>query len=79
MQHDGNDAAHCPNAMTARNFRASTAEERAIYRKWIRGAVVVYGALFLICTVLAAVNYSGHNPSRTEVARGPATSQPRTN
>jgi hypothetical protein len=79
MQHDGNDAGHCPNAMTARNFRASTAEERAIYRKWIRGAVFLYSSAFLICTVIAMLTYSSDSLTRTAVARGPVTSHARTN
>jgi hypothetical protein len=80
MQHDGNDAGHCANAMTARDFHASTSEERAICRKWIRGAVVLYSSLFLICTVIAVVGHSSNSLTRiTAVSHGPANSQPRTN
>jgi hypothetical protein len=59
MSEHGGDAGHCSNGLTARNYRGATAEDRATYRKWIRGLVVLYGALLLISGVVAFVSYSG--------------------
>jgi hypothetical protein len=49
MSEHGGDAGHCSNGLTARNYRGATAEDRATYRKWIRGLVVFYSTLLLIC------------------------------
>jgi hypothetical protein len=50
--------------LTAQKYREATAEERVIYRKWLRGAVVVYGAL-LVTGLVAVATYSG--AGRTEL------------
>lgn len=55
----GDDAMRCSNGLTAQTFREATPEERVVYRRWMRGAIVLYGVLFLTCAVLAVVNYSG--------------------
>ena len=61
---DGDDAGRCANGLTAQKYREATAEERAIYRKWLRATVVIYSALLM--TVLVAVTtYSG--AGRTEL------------
>jgi hypothetical protein len=59
---NGDDAAHCANGLTADRFRDATVEERAIYRRWIRGVAAFYGALVLASGLLVAVGYSssGH-------------------
>jgi len=49
----GDDAGHCSNGLTAQKFRDSTPEERAVYRKWLRGMVLVYGTLLLMSGVAA--------------------------
>jgi hypothetical protein len=59
MREHGHDAGHCSNGLTAQNYRGSTAEDRATYRKWIRDLVVLYGALLLVSGVVAFVSYSG--------------------
>jgi hypothetical protein len=61
---DGDDAGRCANGLTAQKYREATAEERAIYRKWLRFTVVVYGAL-LMTVVVAVTTYSGSG--RTEL------------
>ncbi|MGY4480421.1 hypothetical protein [Bradyrhizobium sp. USDA 3364] len=43
----GDDAAHCSNGLNAQKFRDATPDERAIYRRWIRGAIMLYGLLAL--------------------------------
>jgi len=56
---EGDDAAHCSNGFTATKFRESTDEERATYRKWIRGMVIVYSTLLLASGVMVLVNSGG--------------------
>jgi hypothetical protein len=55
------DAAHCSNGLTAQKFREATDEERAAYRRWLRGIVFFYCGLLFISGV-AVVTYSdtGH-------------------
>ena len=54
---DGDDAGHCTNALTVRKFRNASSEERAIYRRWIRGIIFFYCGLLFIAGV-AVVNRS---------------------
>jgi hypothetical protein len=63
---NGDDAAHCSNGLTARKFRDATSEERATYRRWIRGIIFFYCGLLFIAGV-AVVNYSG--TGRTELTK----------
>lgn len=58
MSEHGDDAGHCSNGLTAQRFRDATAEERKMYRKWIRGMIAFYCALLLIVGALASMNYS---------------------
>ena len=66
MLTDGDDAGHCTNGLTARKFRDSTSEERATYRRWIRGIIFFYCGLLFIAGV-AVVLYSG--TGRTELTK----------
>ena len=66
MLMDGDDAGHCTNGLTARKFRDATSEERATYRRWIRGIIFFYCGLLFIAGV-AVVNYSG--TGRTELTK----------
>jgi hypothetical protein len=50
---------HCSNGLTAKRYREATEEERATYRKWMRGIIAFYGVLVLATGLLAAANYSG--------------------
>jgi len=63
---NGDDAAHCSNGLTARKFRDATSEERATYRRWMRGIIFFYCGLLFIAGV-AVVNYSG--TGRTELTK----------
>ena len=54
----GDDASRCSNGLTARKFREAPPEERVIYRRWLRGAIVFYAVLLLASGVLAVVSYS---------------------
>jgi hypothetical protein len=66
MLTDGDDAGHCSNGLTARKFREASSEERATYRRWIRGIIFFYCGLLFIAGV-AAVNYSG--TGRTDLTK----------
>ena len=63
MVEHGDDAAHCSNGLTAQKFRDATGEERAIYRRWMRGTIVT---LFLIAGGMLLMNYS--NASLTQLS-----------
>jgi hypothetical protein len=49
------DAAHVA-ASIKRNFRPATLEEQIIFRKWMRGALIFYGAVALVLGGLAIAN-----------------------
>ena len=55
----GDDAAHCSNGLNAQKFRDATLEERAIYRRWIRGAIMLYGLLALAAGAVVWMNGAG--------------------
>jgi hypothetical protein len=63
---DGDDAGHCSNGLTVRKFREATSDERATYRRWIRGIIFFYCGLLFIAGV-AVVNYSG--TGRTDLTK----------
>jgi hypothetical protein len=80
MHGDGDDAAHCSNGLSAQNYRAATAEDRVIYRKWILGMVVFYSALLLISGAVAiAIDSSVGLTRLTTVSAQPTAKSPRTN
>jgi hypothetical protein len=51
---DSDDAGHSSNGLTAQKYRKATPEERATYRKWMRGIAVFYCALLLVAGVAIA-------------------------
>ena len=51
---DGDDAGHCSNGLTAQKYREATSDERATYRKWMRGIVAFYCALLLVSSAAIA-------------------------
>lgn len=55
----GDDAAHCSNGLNAWNFRDATPADRAIYRRWIRGAIMLYGLLALGAGAAVWINGTG--------------------
>lgn len=55
----GDDAAHCSNGLDAQKFRDATPDERAIYRRWIRGAIMLYGLLALAAGAVFWINGTG--------------------
>jgi hypothetical protein len=80
MHEDGDDAGHCSNGLSARTYRTATAEERAVYRKWMRGTVVFYSTIALISGLVMIVSYSNTGLTRLTTLSGqPAMVAPRTN
>lgn len=80
MHEDGDDAGHCSNGLSAQAYRAATAEERAVYRRWIRGTVVFYGTILLISGLAMIANYSNTGLTRlTNLLGQSTTTPPRTN
>jgi hypothetical protein len=79
MPQDSDAAAHCSNGSTARRYREATEEERATYRRWMRGTVAFYCVLALVTGLLAAMNYSGAGLTRqlTHLSVRPAVTSPR--
>ena len=59
MREHGDNVGHCRNGLSTQNYRGASPEDRAIYRKWIRGMFVFYSTLLLISGVVAFVSYSG--------------------
>jgi hypothetical protein len=59
MVSDGDDAGRCSNGLTAQRFREATAEERATYRRWLRGTIAFYVVVLAISGAIAVANYSG--------------------
>ena len=75
---DGDSFTHYSNASTAKRYREETEEERATYRRWMRGIVVFYCVLGLVTGLLAAVNYSGAGFTQlTHLSGRPAATSPR--
>jgi hypothetical protein len=68
MLEHGHEAGHCSNGLSAQNYRGATAEERAIYRKWIRGTTLV-----LILGIVAIVSYSDTSLTRLTTLFGHLT------
>jgi hypothetical protein len=80
MHEDGDDAGHCSNGLSAETYRAATAEERAVYRKWIRGAVVFYSTIALISGLVMIVSHANTGLTRLTTLSGqPAAAASRTN
>jgi hypothetical protein len=76
----GNDAPRCSNGLTARTVREATPEEQVVCRRWLRGAIVLYGVLFVTSAVLAVVNYSGAGSMQiSKLSSRPTAASPRAN
>ena len=73
MLADGDDAGRCSNGLTAQKFREATTKERAIYRKWLRGSLVLYGAL-LMTGFVAVASHSRARIQLTDLLVRPSAS-----
>lgn len=76
MPEYGDDAGRCANGLSAQRFRAASAEERAIHRRWVIGMIMFYGTIVLVSGVAAIVSDSTSDLARltTVLARSPASS-----
>jgi hypothetical protein len=75
MFSEGADAARCSNALTASKFQKATSEEQAIYRKWLRGLVVLYCTLLLAVCTVGFVSFNSGPPQLSKLpANGAAVS-----
>jgi hypothetical protein len=80
MSGHGDDAGRCSNGLTARNYRAASNEDRTIYRRWIRGMAVAYGALLLISGVVAVTNFQSSGLTKiTALLAHPMTAATKSN
>jgi hypothetical protein len=57
------DVGHRANGLTAQKFREATEEERATYRRWLRGIIFLYFGLLFVSGV-AVATYSGTGRSQ---------------
>jgi hypothetical protein len=78
MLEDGDAAGYPSNGPTAKRFRGATEEERATYRKWMRGIIVFYSLLLLATGLLAAANWGGRSTQLTNLSVRPVATSPRT-
>ncbi|MGF6425193.1 MULTISPECIES: hypothetical protein [Bradyrhizobium] len=75
LQH-GDDAAHCSNGLNARNFRDATPDDRAIYRRWIRSAIMVCGLLAFAAGAVVWMNGTGIGPTQLTSLSSPSSMRP---
>jgi hypothetical protein len=78
MLDDGDAAGYASNGPTAKRFREATEEERATYRKWMRGIIAFYSLLVLATGLLAAANSGGGLTQLTNLSARPIATSPRT-
>ena len=76
---EGDDCAHCSNGLTASKFRESTGDDRATFRKWIRGMLIAYCALLLVSGVVMFVSSSGDRTQVSNLPSNTALASPRPN
>jgi hypothetical protein len=57
MPGDGDDAGHCSNGLSAGGYYEASAEDRTVYRRWMRGVIVFYASVLLIFAVAAIATY----------------------
>jgi hypothetical protein len=57
MLGDGDDAGHCSNGLSANNYRMADPEDRATFRRWLRGVAVFYLAVLMLSGAIAIVSY----------------------
>jgi hypothetical protein len=70
---DGDDAGQCSNGLSPGTYRAASAEDRATYRRWVRGLVVFYVTLLLVSGAVALVHYRDAGPTMLTTLDQPAT------
>jgi hypothetical protein len=56
MLGDGDDAGHCSNGLSADNYRDADPEDRATFRRWLRGVAVFYLAVLMLSGAIAILS-----------------------
>ena len=59
MVDDGYHSGRYSSRSAAQKLRKTTPEDRATYRKWLRGTITFYLTVFLISGAIGAMNYFG--------------------
>ena len=59
MVDDGYHSGRYSSRSAAQKLRETTPEDRATYRKWLRGTITFYLTVFLISGAIGALNYFG--------------------
>jgi hypothetical protein len=59
MVDDGYHFGRYSSRSAAQKLREATPEDRATYRKWLRGTITFYLTVFLISGAIGALNYFG--------------------
>ncbi|WFU36105.1 hypothetical protein QA635_17490 [Bradyrhizobium brasilense] len=72
----GDDAAHCSNGLNAQNFRNAAPDDRVIYRRWIRGAIMVYGLLAFAAGAVVWINGTGIGQTQLTSLSNPSSMRP---
>jgi hypothetical protein len=57
MLDDGDDAGHCSNGLSAKNYRMADPEEHATFRAWLRGVAVFYATVLTLAGAIAILSY----------------------
>jgi hypothetical protein len=59
MVDDGYHSGRYSSRSAAQKLREATPEDRATYRKWLRGTITFYLTVFLISGAIGALNHFG--------------------
>ena len=57
MPGDGDDAGHCSNGLSVKNYRMADPEDRATFRRWLRGVAVFYLTVLMLSGAIAVLSY----------------------
>jgi hypothetical protein len=57
MLGDGDDAGHCSNGLSTNNYRMADPEDRATFRRWLRGVAVFYLTVLVLSGAIAIASY----------------------
>ena len=77
---DGDSAAHYSNGVTAKRYREATDEERATYRRWMRGIIVFYLRACVDDRPACGGELFGRGPAQlTNLSVRPVATSPRAN
>jgi hypothetical protein len=55
MLGDGDDATHCSSGLSADNYRSENPEDRATFRRWMRGVIVFYATVLVLSGTIAII------------------------